>query len=72
MKNCSKTNISNISDTELSKITGIPKTTLRLWSKTDKDNWRYKHYWLLKSFSKEYLFAQMKKVEDILKEQKEK
>ena len=60
----------NISDSELSRITGIPKATLISWFKTDKDNWRNKHYWFLKTFSKEELLAQMEKIEEISKEKK--
>jgi len=51
----------NISDSKLSRITNIPKSTLISWSKTDKDNWRNKHYWLLKSFTKGELESQIEK-----------
>ena len=54
----------NISDAELSRITSIPKATLISWSKTEKDNWRSKHYWFLKSFSKEELRSQIYKSEE--------
>ena len=43
----------NISDAELARVTSIPKSTLISWKKTNILNWRNKHYWLLKSFSKE-------------------
>ncbi len=43
----------NISDAELSRVTSIPKPTLISWKKTATSNWRNKHYWLLKSFTKE-------------------
>ncbi len=55
----------NISDSGLSRITGIPKRTLVSWFKTDKDNWRNKHYWLLKSFNKEELVSQIEKIEEV-------
>ena len=55
----------NISDSELSRITGIPKATLISWFKTDKDNWRNQHYWLLKSLNKEELSAQMEKIKEV-------
>lgn len=45
----------NISDNALSRITEIPKPTLITWSKQDKNNWRYKHYWFLKSMTEEEL-----------------
>ena len=40
-----------ISDSALSRITEIKKDTLILWKKTKPENWRFKHYWFLKSFT---------------------
>ena len=51
----SKPSTGNISDAELSRVISIPKDTLITWSKTDKDNWRYKHYWFLKAHTKKEL-----------------
>lgn len=54
----------NISDAALARATGIPKPTLISWRKTDFTNWRYRHYWFLKSMTKE-------EIEEILKKSKE-
>jgi len=51
----SKPSTGNISDAELARVTTIPKQTLITWSKTDSSNWRYQHYWFLKSMTKEEL-----------------
>jgi len=56
-----------ISDSELARITNIPKATIISWKKRDKDNWRKKHYWLLKSMTKEELENQIKKSLEISK-----
>lgn len=56
----------NISDSELSRITTIPKSTLISWSKTDVSDWRNKHYWLLKSFTKTELESQIEKSKEFI------
>lgn len=52
----SKPPTGNISDSALGRLEFTPpKDTLISWSKTDKDNWRYKMYWLMKSYAQEEL-----------------
>ena len=51
----SKPSTGKISDAALSRVTGIPKSTLITWSKTDKTDWRHSHYSFLKSHTKEEL-----------------
>ncbi|OGS70786.1 MAG: hypothetical protein A3F91_09745 [Flavobacteria bacterium RIFCSPLOWO2_12_FULL_35_11] len=50
-----------ISDRGISQITGIPPATILAWEKSKPDDWRYKIYWLLKSFTKEELIKQRSK-----------
>ena len=57
----SKPSTGNISDAELSRVTTIPKQTLITWSKTDSSDWRYNHYWFLKTHTKEELESQILK-----------
>ena len=61
----------NISDAELSRLTNIPKSTLITWSKTEKNNWRYKHYWFLKSFKKTELKNQIEESEISIEKSKD-
>ena len=56
----------NISDAELSRLTTIPKSTLITWSKTDDSDWRNKHYWFLKSFTKIRLESQIEKSREFI------
>jgi phage pi2 protein 07 len=39
-------------DTDITKLLGVPNTTLQDWKKQDIDNWRFKLYKLMKSFNK--------------------
>jgi len=52
-------------DVDLAKVTGIPKDTLSTWKTTEKDNWRQKHYRLLKSFSEKDL---KERLENLMKD----
>jgi len=38
-----------LSDTDITRLLGIPNTTLRDWKKLSSDNWRKKLYLFLKS-----------------------
>jgi len=60
-KKGSKPSTGNISDAELARVTTIPKQTLISWSKTDSSDWRYNHYWFLKSHTKTSLLVFIEK-----------
>ena len=56
----------NISDSELARVTTISVNTIQKWKKTDKKDWRFKLYWMLKGNNKEELEAMMKNGEEIV------